>query len=227
MTTEEIIIAIVRILGSLPVLFFPFPGAIVAMLTDQSDLFLMNLLHLGGVDNYQSYDKWLDQVYMLTFLIVALRWQGPARSISVGLYVFRVFGDIAFEITGERLILFAFPNLFEFWFVFVAAIKHFHLEATPVGMGPSPDPAAASNPVGMGPSPDQPSAVGQGPSPDPPRLFGLLPFRYTHRQLAIVLTILLTAKLGQEFTLHVGRFLDNFTAIEAVEWIWRFLTPPY
>lgn len=52
MTTEELIIAVVRVLGSLPVLFFPFPGAIIAMVTDQSDLFLMNLIHGGGVRHY-------------------------------------------------------------------------------------------------------------------------------------------------------------------------------
>ena len=197
MTTEEIIIAIVRILGSLPVLVWPFPGAIIAMLTDLSDLFLKDLLHLGGVDDYQSFDKWLDQVYMLAFLIVALRWQAVPRNIAVALYAYRLVGFAAFEATGERDILIAFPNLFEFWFVFVAGLKHFHLEAT-VGMGPSPDPAAASNLVGMGPSPDPATAlsnpvgqgprpdpatasatVGQGPSPDSTRLANLLPFRYT------------------------------------------------
>ena len=228
MTTEEIIIAIVRILGALLVLAWPFPGAIIAMLTDLSDLFMKDLLHLGGVDNYQAYDKWLDQAYMLTFLIVALRWQATPRNIAVALYAYRLVGFAAFEATGERDLLITFPNLFEFWFVFVAGLKHFHLEATPVGIGPDADPAAASNPVGQGPRPDPAAAsspVGMGPSHD--RLAGLLPFRYESRQLAIVLPILLAAKLGQEFTLHVGRFLDNFTAIEAVEWLWRLLTPPY
>src|SRR5207245_11495995 len=71
MTLEEIIIAVVRILGSLPVLWWPFPGAIIAMVVDLSDLFMMNLIHLGGVRDYQSFDKYLDQVYMATFLIVS------------------------------------------------------------------------------------------------------------------------------------------------------------
>ena len=223
MTTEEIIIAIVRILGSLPVLFFPFPGAIIAMLTDLSDLFLMNLLHLGGVDDYQSYDKWLDQVYMLTFLAVALRWSAPwrtPRNIAIALYAYRLAGFAAFEAPSERAIRIAFPNLFEFWFVFVAGLKHFHLEAS-VGMGPSPD-SDPKNAVGQGPRPD-PAPAG----PDHPHLANLIPFRYDHRQLAIVLPVLLAAKLAQEFSLHVGRFLDDFTAAEAVEWIWRMLTPPY
>lgn len=192
MTTEEIIIAIVRMLGSLPVLVWPFPGAIIAILTDLSDLFLMDGLHLGGVDDYQSFDKWLDQVYMLTFLIVALRWQAAPRNIAVILYVYRLMGFAAFEITGERDILLAFPNVFEYWFVFVAGLKQFGFE-------------------------------GSGPE----RLRGLFPYRYTRSQLAVVLPVLLTAKLAHEYMLHVGRFFDDFTAFEAVEWIWRTLTPPY
>jgi hypothetical protein len=200
MTTEEIIIAIVRVLGSLPVLWLPFPGAIIAMLTDLSDLFLRDTLDLGGVRNYQTFDKWLDQVYMLTFLIVALRWKGTPRNIAVVLYAYRLIGFATFEVTEERDILIFFPNVFEFWFVFVAALKHFHWEA---------------------------DSVGKGPSPNRKRLAGLIPFRYAARQLAVVLPVLLAAKLGHEYSLHVGRFFDDFTAIEAVEWIWRTLTPPY
>jgi hypothetical protein len=198
MTTEELIIAVVRVLGSLPVLIWPFPGAILAMLDDQSDLFLMNLIHAGGVRNYQEFDKLLDQVYMLTFLIVALRWRGVPRAIAVVLYVYRVIGVITFELTAERDILIVFPNLFEFWFVFVAGIKFFRLEAPPAGQ------------------------------PEPPRRFaGLIPYRYTTAQLASVIPVLLAVKLFQEYALHVGRWLDGFTAVEAVEAIWRFLTPPY
>lgn len=127
-TTEEIIIAVYRILGSLPVLFFPFPGAIFAMLIDNFDVLLKGTLDEGGVRDYHSFDKWLDLVYMVTFLIVALRWQGAARSIAVGLFVYRMIGVIAFEVTQNRDILIFFPNLFEFWFVFVAGIKFFRLD---------------------------------------------------------------------------------------------------
>jgi hypothetical protein len=200
MTTEELIIAVVRVLGSLPVLFFPFPGAIIATLTDQSDLFLMNLIHAGGVRDYQEFDKTLDQVYMLTFLMVALRWHGIPRTIAVVLYIYRVIGVITFEITGVRDILIVFPNLFEFWFVFVAALKFFHLEAD--------DPVRRDSPEGR-------------------RFANLVPFRYSTAQLASVIPVLLAVKLFQEYALHVGRWLDGFTAVEAVEAIWRFLTPPY
>ena len=194
MTTEEIIIAVFRVVGSLPVLAFPFPGAILAMLVDLSDLFLMNLLDEGGVSDYQEFDKWLDQVYMVTFLIVALRWQGTPRNIAVGLFAYRLIGFVTFELSQERDVLIFFPNLFEFWFVFVAGAKFLRLDERWRGES---------------------------------HLRGLVPFRYTRWQLAAVLPVLLSVKLLQEFALHVGRWFDSFTAVEAVEWIWRLLSPPY
>lgn len=122
MTLEVIVIATIRIAGSLPVLRWPLLGGLLAIVTDLSDLLLMGVLDLGGVPDYQSLDKWLDQVYMATFLIVALRWAGPARTIAVALYVVRLIGFVAFEVTGERMVLLLFPNVFEFWFIFVAAV---------------------------------------------------------------------------------------------------------
>jgi len=193
-TTEEIIIAVFRVVGSLPVLVFPFPGAILAMLVDLSDLFLMNLLDEGGVSDYQEFDKWLDQVYMVTFLIVALRWQGTPRNIAVGLFAYRLIGFVTFELSQERDVLIFFPNLFEFWFVFVAGAKFLRLDERWRGE---------------------------------PHLRGLVPFRYTRWQLAAVLPVLLSVKLLQEFALHVGRWFDSFTAVEAVEWLWRLLSPSY
>ena len=122
MTLEVIVIAAVRIAGSLPVLRWPLVGGLLAILVDLSDLLLRDMLDLGGVPDYQSLDKWLDQVYLGAFLVVALRWTGPARTVAVALYVFRLVGFVAFELTHERALLLLFPNVFEFWFIAVAAL---------------------------------------------------------------------------------------------------------
>jgi hypothetical protein len=121
-TPEILVIAAIRIAGSLPVLRWPLAGGILAVLVDLSDLLLRDVLDLGGVGDYQSLDKWLDQVYLATFLIVALRWAGWPRRIAVALYVYRLFGFVAFELTGERTLLLVFPNVFEVWFLLVAAV---------------------------------------------------------------------------------------------------------
>jgi hypothetical protein len=121
-TLEVIVIAAVRIAGSLPVLRWPLVGGLLAILVDLSDLLLRDLLDLGGVPDYQSLDKWLDQVYLGAFLVVAIRWAGPARTVAIALYLFRLVGFVAFELTHERALLLLFPNAFEFWFIAVAAL---------------------------------------------------------------------------------------------------------
>lgn len=125
MTLEMWIIAAARVAGSLPVLRWAFIGAILAILVDFSDLFMMNLISLGGVKNYQAFDKWVDQVYMLTFLWVAVRqWDGPGRMVAIWLFGLRLIGFVTFEFVQERWILMVFPNVFEFWFVAIAAQRH-------------------------------------------------------------------------------------------------------
>lgn len=177
MTLEELVIAVVRLVGAVPVLRWTLVGAIVAIATDFSDLFLKNLLQLGGVGDYQSFDKWLDQAYQLTFLAVAFQWTGPARTIAVVLFAHRLAGFALFELTGERELLLLFPNVFEFWFLLVAVCAHWtRLRLLVLG------------------------------------------------HLAISLTVLTAAKLSQEYALHVGKWLDDFTALEAVGWMWRALT---
>jgi hypothetical protein len=121
-TLEVVVVAAIRIAGSLPVLRWPLLGGLLAVLVDLSDLLLFDVLDLGGVPDYQTTDKWLDQVYLAAFLVVALRWRGPARAIAVALYAYRLVGFLAFEVTGDRAILLAVPNVFEFWFLFVAAV---------------------------------------------------------------------------------------------------------
>jgi hypothetical protein len=124
MTLEVLVIALVRIAGSLPVLRWPLAGGILAILVDLSDLLLMNVLDLGGVPDYQRLDKVLDLVYMAAFLAVALRWRGPDRWVSVALFAWRMVGFVAFELSGERALLLVFPNVFEPWFLLVALLHH-------------------------------------------------------------------------------------------------------
>jgi hypothetical protein len=178
MTTEMWIIAIVRIAGSLPVLRWPFYGAVLAILVDQSDLFMMNLIDLGGVKDYQTFDKYLDQVYLFCFLVVAMRWRGWDRNVAVGLYAYRFIGFVAFEVTQSRGLLLFFPNLFEFWFLFVAARQEFGLEEKLKG------------PV-----------------------------------LGVILVGMAGVKLFQEYAIHQERWLDSFTAVEAVQAVWDWVTP--
>ena len=110
-TNEEILIAIIRITGSLFTLKWAFIGSIFAVFIDLSDLFLQDFLDMGGIRNYQAFDKILDVFYMSIFL-------------------FRLLGLLIFEITQDRIFLLLFPNIFEFWFVLVTGLKLFMKEKT-------------------------------------------------------------------------------------------------
>lgn len=252
MTTEMWIIAAVRVAGALPVLRWPLAGAFIAIFVDLSDLFVRDWLHLGGVKDYQEFDKWLDQAYMLTFLLVALRWQAMPRNIAVALYAFRLAGFAAFEISGDREVLIVFPNVFEYWFIFVAALKTFGWEATSETQQQGPSPGGSGSPARgarledhvraeAGPSEQQLSLTAErlGPEvqsgPEPltswpllgPFLRFAIPYRYSRQQLAVALAVCLALKLFHEYTLHVGQWFEGFTTTEALEAIWEFLTPPY
>lgn len=128
MTTEELLILCLRLLGALPVLRWPFWGGVAAVLVDQSDLLVMNLVDLGGVRNYQALDKYADQAYLLAFLSVSRHWPTGLRGVAPALYVFRLVGFGLFEVTGNRNLLLFFPNLFEAWFLGVAGVRQFGLQ---------------------------------------------------------------------------------------------------
>jgi hypothetical protein len=209
-STEEAVIAAVRIAGSLLVLRWAFVGGVVAVLVDLSDLFLMDLLHLGGVSNYQAFDKWLDQVYLGCFLAVALRWRDPARAVAVGLYAWRAVGFLVFEVTQTREVLVAFPNVFEFWFLFVAALPHVR------SLRPKAAPATTYAPGAAGPANAQWAAASST---------GALTL--SRRQVVVALAVLLAMKEAQEVAVHWLKLFDGFTAVEAVQWLWRQLTAPF
>jgi hypothetical protein len=127
MTPEIAVVGLYRIVGSLVVLRWPFAGALIAIGVDLTDLLLFDLMAGGPAPAYyQSFDKWADQVYLLAFLVVALRDFRPLeKRIAVGLYLFRLVGFVTFELGAPREILLVFPNLFEFWFVAVVTVAHF------------------------------------------------------------------------------------------------------
>lgn len=123
MNLEELIISFFRILASTIVFKFNFLGGLSVILIDFSDLIIMNSLDFGGVSNYQSLDKILDLFYMSYFLIISLKWNNAIKKISFTLFFIRIIGLVFFELSGIRLLLVIFPNIFEFWFIGITFLK--------------------------------------------------------------------------------------------------------
>jgi len=108
------------------VLRWPLAGGLLAVAGDLADLLVRDYVTdagLGSLD-YQLLDKALDQVYLALFLVVSLRWTGVERNVAVALYLYRLVGACLFLATGERIVLLLFPNVFELWFLLVAALHH-------------------------------------------------------------------------------------------------------
>lgn len=124
MSTGMIIVISIRIIVPLIIFRWWFVGAIVAMVADTSDVILIDALGMGGFGgNYAEVDKLMDSWYYVIELIVALRWTNNWMVYpAVGLFVFRVIGAILFEITGNHVMLFYFPNMFENWWLYCVVV---------------------------------------------------------------------------------------------------------
>lgn len=124
MTTGQIIIIALRVIVPLLILRRPLAGGIIAMLLDALDVVLVELFGEGGMgEHYHSLDKVLDLWYLGLEAWVAWSWRARIpRLIAIWLFAWRVLGVILFELTDQRWLLFAFPNLFEHWFLFVLIV---------------------------------------------------------------------------------------------------------
>lgn len=127
-------------------------------------------------EDYQRLDKLCDLAYMLVFLEVGLGWTGLEHGVAVASFAYRMIGEVVFELSGARWTLLVFPNVFEFWFLAVAALHHYRPEAT-----------------------------------------------LSRRDAAVAFVAVLLGKEAQEYFLHFDRFLDDFTALDAVTGLWRTL----
>ena len=125
MTTETLLIVVLRIVLPLTILRWPLAGGILALLADALDIVFASLIDLGGLWNYHQLDKYLDTYYLALEAIVAQRWSPIPRWTATLLFGYRLTGVVLFEVTNIRLFLFLFPALFENFFLFYAAILRF------------------------------------------------------------------------------------------------------
>jgi len=126
MTDDQLTIVILRLVVPLLILRYPLVGGVTAMVLDALDVVLIDLIGGGFTGIYSRVDKSLDLYYLSLEFLVALRWVSPyARWPAIGLFVYRAIGVIAFEITQQRVILFAFPNQFESWWLYCVVTARF------------------------------------------------------------------------------------------------------
>jgi len=127
-TTEWVVVVLVvgaRLVLPLLIPYFPVPALLACMILDSADQSIFQHFPKIPLDGYQSYDKALDVYYLsIAYLSTLRNWTNQtAFRMSQFLYYYRMIGVVAFELTQLRAILFIFPNTFEYFFLFVEAVR--------------------------------------------------------------------------------------------------------
>ena len=106
-----IAVCAIRILGALYILVNPFWGLIISLFLDYLDSIV--LMDYAGFSfrEYQKVDKRIDWTTYPFMLIAATRV--GYYDIFLGLLLFRLVGQIMFEILKNERVLLVFPNVFE------------------------------------------------------------------------------------------------------------------
>lgn len=117
------IVVIVAAKFALPLLIIPFPFAAgwANFVLDSIDGDLLIPLGLPN-DIYQPVDKITDWLTYLAIVVVAFRNDWPTKRLMLGLFLFRSVGQVGFLLTGNELLLAAFPNFLEPLFLVTASI---------------------------------------------------------------------------------------------------------
>lgn len=108
-----------RLLVPLLIPWFPLPGIVAALVLDAVDQTLFQSFTTLPLDGYQGYDKALDIYYLSIAYISTLRNWTNHFAFFTGrfLFYYRLAGVALFELTEWRVLLFAFPNTFEYFFI--------------------------------------------------------------------------------------------------------------
>ncbi len=125
-----IVVIALRLALPLTILRWPLAGGLLAMAVDALDVVLVDAI--AGVLRqpgefgpfYAQIDKWLDIYYLALELVVVRRWpEALPRGAATLLFVWRLAGVIAFEVTAYRPLLLIFPNLFENVYLYVLIVR--------------------------------------------------------------------------------------------------------
>ncbi|MBR7744549.1 hypothetical protein KC207_14735 [Phycicoccus sp. BSK3Z-2] len=127
MTTETVVFLVVvavRFLLPLAIPRYPLPAILGCLVVDGVD---QTVFQTFGFDppGYQGYDKAMDVYYLAIAFLASMRnWtRSAAADIARFLFLYRMVGVVAFELTGWRPLLLLFPNAFEYFFIVYEAVR--------------------------------------------------------------------------------------------------------
>lgn len=125
-TADMVVLGLViaaRLLLPLLIPWYPLPGILAALALDAVDQTIFQTFTRLPLDFYQSYDKALDIYYLSIAYLSTLRNWTNLFAFRVGrfLFYYRLAGVALFELLEWRVLLFIFPNTFEYFFIWYEA----------------------------------------------------------------------------------------------------------
>ncbi len=119
-------IFLLRLIPTFIIFKYNILGSFLFFLMDANDYdFIVANSDSFNINTYQIWDKFFDQYYLtLQFIIVLKQWKkGTFKKTAIYLYIYRLIGVIAFEVTQLRIIFVFFMNIFEYFFDIVLFVK--------------------------------------------------------------------------------------------------------
>lgn len=123
-TGGQLIVVALRLAVPLLILRWALLGGGLALVVDALDVVIVEWFGPGGMGPYYAQlDKGLDTYYLALEALVAWYWTNPwARWSALALFAHRLVGVLLFEVLGARVLLFIFPNVFEYWWLYCVIV---------------------------------------------------------------------------------------------------------
>ena len=125
MDAGTIAVIVLRLVVPFSILRYPLGGFVAAFLLDVFDAPIASIISPQGIAfggdaiTYNLLDKPLDLYFLFFAFLVSLRWQNVlAKRTAIALFLLRALGVTLFSLTDSRYILFFFPNLIEFFYLY-------------------------------------------------------------------------------------------------------------
>lgn len=116
---EWVVVVLIRLIVPLTILRWNLFGSVLAIIADNFDVVILDFLGVKEFAPYNRVDKFLDTYFYLIAGYTILFWKNTfAKRVGIFLFVYRLIGVVIYELTDLRFLLFVFPNLFIFFYMY-------------------------------------------------------------------------------------------------------------
>src|SRR5688572_13811217 len=121
---EWILVVVIRLLIPLTILRWNLFGSVLAIIADNFDVVILDLLGVKEFGPYNRVDKFLDTyMYLIQGYTLFFFANKFVKKVGIFLLVYRLVGVVLYEVTDFRALLFIFPNLFIFFYMYYLIFK--------------------------------------------------------------------------------------------------------